>query len=48
MEVEPPTIDTSAPAVRVDALDMFVELLSQVEDDASSDATAARARQAAQ
>lgn len=38
MEVEPPTIDTSAPAVRVDALDMFVELLSQVEDDASSDA----------
>jgi signal transduction histidine kinase len=29
---------TSAPAVRIDALDMFVELLSQVEDDASSDA----------
>ena len=27
-----------APAVRIDALDMFVELLSQVEDDASSDA----------
>ena len=26
-----------APAVRIDALDMFVELLSQVEDDASSD-----------
>ena len=27
-----------APAVRVDALDMFVELLSRVEDDGSSDA----------
>src|SRR3954449_7107727 len=30
-------MDTSAPAVRIDALDMFVELLAQVEDDASSD-----------
>ena len=31
-------MDGGAPAVRIDALDMFVELLSQVEDDASSDA----------
>src|SRR5436190_22456205 len=31
-------MDTSAPTMRIDALDMFVELLSQVEDDASSDA----------
>ena len=36
--VDPTTMDASAPAVRIDALDMFVELLSQVEDDASSDA----------
>ena len=36
--VEPPTTHANAPAVRIDALDMFVELLSQVEDDASSDA----------
>jgi signal transduction histidine kinase len=31
-------MDVGAPTVRIDALDMFVELLSQVEDDASSDA----------
>ena len=31
-------MDAAAPAVRIDALDMFVELLAQVEDDASSDA----------
>ncbi|MEA2310610.1 MAG: hypothetical protein QOE28_578 [Solirubrobacteraceae bacterium] len=31
-------IDTSAPAIRIDALDRFVELLAQVEDDPSSDA----------
>ena len=31
-------MDDGAPAVRIDALDMFVELLAQVEDDASSDA----------
>ena len=36
--VDPTTMDVAAPAVRIDALDMFVELLSQVEDDASSDA----------
>ena len=36
--VEPPTTHANAPAVRIDASDMFVELLSQVEDDASSDA----------
>src|SRR3954462_14167646 len=36
--VEPPTTHSGEPAVRIDALDMFVELLSQVEDDASSDA----------
>src|SRR5215217_73285 len=36
--VEPPTTHEGAPAVRIDALDMFVELLSRVEDDASSDA----------
>src|SRR3712207_1382199 len=34
----PPTMHAAAPAVRIDALDMFVELLSRVEDDASSDA----------
>jgi signal transduction histidine kinase len=33
-----PAMDTSAPAVRIDALDVFVELLAQVEDDPSSDA----------
>src|SRR4051794_38582268 len=31
-------METSGGAVRIDALDMFVELLAQVEDDASSDA----------
>ena len=36
--MDPQTMDVGAPAVRIDALDMFVELLSQVEDDASSDA----------
>src|SRR3954469_4426171 len=36
--VKPPTTHDGAPAVRIDALDMFVELLSRVEDDASSDA----------
>jgi signal transduction histidine kinase len=36
------TMDTSAPAVRIDALDVFVELLAQVEDDASSDAFCSR------
>jgi signal transduction histidine kinase len=34
---ETQTMDGSAPAVRIDALELFVELLSQVEDDASSD-----------
>jgi signal transduction histidine kinase len=33
-----PTAPTSEPAVRIEALDRFVELLSQVEDDPSSDA----------
>ncbi len=37
-EGKTPTMGKAAPAVRVDALDMFVELLAQVEDDASSDA----------
>jgi len=36
--VDPTTMHAGGPAVRIDALDMFVELLSQVEDDASSDA----------
>jgi signal transduction histidine kinase len=36
--VDPTMMDVGAPTVRIDALDMFVELLSQVEDDASSDA----------
>src|SRR5215208_3508790 len=36
--VEPPSTHLGAPTVRIAALDMFVELLSQVEDDASSDA----------
>jgi signal transduction histidine kinase len=36
--VDPSTMQDGAPAVRIDALDMFVELLSQVEDDHSSDA----------
>src|SRR5215213_179566 len=36
--VDPTTMDAGAPTVRIAALDMFVELLSQVEDDASSDA----------
>jgi signal transduction histidine kinase len=36
--VDPSTMHDGAPAVRIDALDMFVELLSRVEDDASSDA----------
>ncbi|HKG65133.1 MAG TPA: GAF domain-containing protein [Solirubrobacteraceae bacterium] len=36
--MDPSTMQDGAPAVRVDALDMFVELLSQVEDDHSSDA----------
>src|SRR3954466_15934325 len=31
-------MDGGAPAVRIDALEMFVELLARVEDDASSDA----------
>src|SRR4051794_40143337 len=35
---EPTTMDAAAPAVRIDALDMFVELLARVEDDPSSDA----------
>ena len=35
---EPLAIDPAAPAVRVAALDMFVDLLSRVEDDPSSDA----------
>ena len=35
---EPLAIDPTAPAVRVAALDMFVDLLSRVEDDPSSDA----------
>ena len=36
--MDPTTMHAGGPAVRIDALDMFVELLSQVEDDASSDA----------
>jgi signal transduction histidine kinase len=36
--VDPATMHVDGPSVRIDALDMFVELLSQVEDDASSDA----------
>jgi signal transduction histidine kinase len=32
------TVGAPHPAVRIDALDMFVELLARVEDDASSDA----------
>src|SRR4051794_34826944 len=36
--VDPTTMDVGAPAVGIAALDTFVELLSQVEDDASSDA----------
>jgi len=39
--MEPPessTIDTARPAIRIDALETFVELLAQVEDDASPDA----------
>ncbi len=36
--MDPQTMHVPAPAVRIDALDMFVELLSRVEDDASSDA----------
>src|SRR5215218_1729806 len=36
--VDPTTTHADAPTVRIDALDMFVELLAQVEDDASSDA----------
>jgi signal transduction histidine kinase len=36
--VDPQTMHGDAPTVRIDALDMFVELLAQVEDDASSDA----------
>ena len=39
--MEPPessTIDAATPKVRIDALEMFVELLAQVEDDASPDA----------
>ena len=35
--MDPTTMHAGGPAVRIDALDMFVELLSQVEDDASSD-----------
>ena len=35
---EPLAIDPAAPAVRIAALDMFVDLLSRVEDDPSSDA----------
>src|SRR5918997_4652210 len=35
---DPTTMSAGAPAMRVAALDMFVELLAQVEDDASSDA----------
>src|SRR4029078_13528749 len=34
--VDPSTMHDGAPAVRIDALDMFVELLSRVEDDAPS------------
>ena len=34
----PTTMSAAAPSVRIDALDMFVELLAQVEGDASSDA----------
>src|SRR5919108_140626 len=36
--VDPTTMRVGAPTVRIDALDMSVELLSRVEDDASSDA----------
>src|SRR4051794_36985859 len=35
--VDPTTMDVGAPAVGIAALDRFVELLSQVEDDPSSD-----------
>ena len=35
--MEPNTMGAPEPAVRIDALEMFVELLSQVEDDAASD-----------
>src|SRR5918997_2194624 len=35
---ETSTLGAPPPAVRIDALDMFVELLARVEDDASSDA----------
>jgi signal transduction histidine kinase len=35
---ELPTAAQGAPAVRIEALDMFVELLSRTEDDGSSDA----------
>ena len=37
-EREPTTTAARGPAVGIDALDMFVELLAQVEDDPSSDA----------
>src|SRR5687767_13736778 len=36
--VDPQTMQVAASAVRIDALDIFVELLSRVEADASSDA----------
>src|ERR671923_1215146 len=40
--VDPTTMRVGAPTVRIDALDMSVERLARVEDDASSDAFSGR------